>query len=127
MWSKRKRSRPLAPGEREAALAMRPVKNVEMTEEDHGETLRLVYMVQMRPWFAGAAQRVGLWDGRPMQKTLELDGMGRAAWELMDGERTVGELATAFEERYGITRREAEMAMTAFIRELGRRGLIALR
>ncbi len=110
---------------RERSLAFVPVRNVEIHEERTPDGLvRLGYPVTVRPAFAGMLKRVGLWDGRPSLKTLELDAMGTATWELVDGRASVGEVAAAFAARYSLGSREAEVAVASFLRELGRRGLI---
>ncbi|NMC48410.1 MAG: PqqD family protein [Desulfovibrio sp.] len=123
-WFRKKRA---CPGEmtRERSLAFVPVRNVAVREEKTADGLvRLGYPVTVRPAFAGMLKRVGLWDGRPSLKTLELDAMGSATWALVDGRASVGEVAAAFAARYSLGSREAEVAVASFLRELGRRGLI---
>jgi hypothetical protein len=53
--------------------------------------------------------------------------MGTAVWELMDGERSARQIAEAFARKYQVQVREAETAVTRFLRELGRRGLIGIK
>ena len=88
--------------------------------------VRLSLPVVVRPALAGLARRLGLWDGRSLRRTLELDAMGSAVWGLFDGRRTVGEVAVALAERYRLDAREAELAVAAFLRQLGQRGAIGL-
>jgi hypothetical protein len=130
---KRKRDkRPPSPAEggltREKSLTLIPVKNrfVEATLLDNG-LVRLSYPTTVKPWFSGAAKRLGVWNGKPMTKHLELDEMGTLAWDLINGAHTVKEIIAAFAARYDLQQREAEISMTAYIRELGRRGVIAFR
>jgi hypothetical protein len=113
---------------RQEALAARPVKNSFVQEEEtQGGLVRLTYPVTLKPWFARISRIMGH-DGQYRgHKSLDLDQMGSTAWRLMDGEHSVAELSQKFVKRYGIHFREAEAAMTAFVRELGRRGLIGLR
>ncbi|GFK95690.1 Coenzyme PQQ synthesis protein D [Fundidesulfovibrio magnetotacticus] len=107
---------------------MRPARNRMVREERlEGGLARLTYLSAYRPWFAGLARRMGAWDGRPLQKKLELDELGTFCWDLIDGERTVKDMALALGERYGVPAREAELSVAAFLRELGRRGLIGVR
>ena len=62
-----------------------------------------------------------------LTKKLQLDPMGSQVWLLIDGKNSVGDIIRLFAERTAITHQEAEQAVTAFLRELGRRGLILLR
>lgn len=115
-------------GSRERSLDMRPARNRMVREEFlEGRLARLTYLSAYKPWFAGLAKRVGAWDGRPLERKLELDELGTFCWGLIDGERTVRDMARAFAERHGLPAREAELAVSAFLRELGRRGLVGFR
>ncbi len=106
---------------------MCPVKNRQVSEERLASgVIRLSYPVTVKPWFASLAKRFGAWDGKPTQKTIELDEMGTAAWELIDGHNRFLDLVDTFAKRYNLQNREAETSLAAFLRELGRRGLIAL-
>lgn len=108
-------------------MAMVPVVNRDVgvvTGQDG--LVRLSLPVAVRPALAGWARRLGLWDGRVLRRTVELDAMGSAVWALFDGRRTVGDVAACLAERYRLEGREAELAVAAFLRQLGRRGAIGL-
>ncbi len=126
---KRKRARPLSPAEggltRDRALELAPVKNrfIEETVTD-GDFILLTYPTTVKPWFSGIAKRFGAWDGKPLMKKLGLDEMGTFTWRLIDGKKTVNGIARDFAARYGLQKREAELSVSSFIRELGRRGLL---
>lgn len=112
---------------REQALACRPVQcPLVEVEELSDDQVRLCYPLSLKPWFAGIAARIGVWDNRPRMKRLELDAMGTKAWRLMDGRRSVGQVVQAMAREYGLKPREAELSVSAFIKDLGRRGLVAL-
>jgi hypothetical protein len=107
---------------------MVPVRNAEVRVEASGEgTVRLAYPLAVKPWFGRLAEKVNLWDQRPMIKKLDLDEMGTFVWERIDGERTVRRIAEEFADHYGLQPREAELGVTAFIKTIGQRGLIGLR
>jgi hypothetical protein len=75
----------------------------------------------------GMVRRLG---GRPEEAPLrktELDEMGSLVWSLMDGHRTVDDIISTFTEYYQLHPKEAEIAVTQFIRMLGNRGLIGLK
>jgi hypothetical protein len=113
---------------RAAALDRIPVKNRQISEErlETGEVL-IRYPVIMRPFFAGLAKRFGGQEVQTRMKKLQLDELGSSAWNLMDGNRSVRQLVKMFAETHQLETREAEVSVTQFIRELGRRGLIAMR
>lgn len=107
-------------------MAFRPVvsKDVQAERTDDG-LVRVRYPVALKPWFSALAKRLGK-SAQPMRRTIELDEMGSTVWDWLDGRRTVRELADRLAERYGLHGREAEVSMAAFLRELGRRGIVGM-
>jgi hypothetical protein len=101
------------------------VKSQEVLEKklENGEVL-LTYPLILRPWFVNLASRLGLRSKGSLTRSLQLDEMGSLTWTLLDGERSVQDLVEFVCQRYKLNRREAEVAMTGFLRELGKRGLI---
>lgn len=130
-WFQRKKKKPEAvskPISRKEALSFRPVRNQDVSEDiQPNGIIRLSYPLTLKPWFGNWAQKLGKWDGRPMIKVLELDEMGCLAWSMMDGSNTAQQIVDAFVAEYGLQPKEAELSVTAFIKELGRRGIIGLR
>jgi hypothetical protein len=113
---------------RAEALACRPVKNREVREEKlEGGDLLLTFPLRVRPWVSGLARAFGLQDRQMLTRKLQLDEMGSLAWTLMNGERSLTELVEIVGRKYRLQGRETEVAVTAFLRELGRRGLIGFR
>lgn len=108
-------------------MALAPVasRDVVADEAPSGQ-VRLSLPVAVRPALAGLARRFGLWDGKALRKTVELDAMGSTVWRLIDGKRSVGAIAAALAGRYGLDPREAELAVAEFLRQLGRRGAVAV-
>jgi hypothetical protein len=113
---------------RAESLAAVPVKNpqVSVSKMDNGDLL-LVYTVTVRPLLAGMIKRLGGPESQEQVKKLQLDEMGTATWQLIDGKRSVQKIADAMSRRYQLMPQEAQVSVTAFLRELGRRGLIALK
>jgi hypothetical protein len=123
------RKKPKAPTiSRAEALNRIPVKNRQISE-DRLETGEVVihYPVTLRPLFAGLVKRFGGEQAQTQIKKLQLDEMGTAVWDLVDGKRSVRQLVNAFAGKHQLEPREAEVAVTQFMRQLGRRGLIAMR
>ena len=112
---------------RSEALNRIPVKNIQITEErlETGEVL-IGYPVTIRPFFASLVKRFGGSENQVQTKKLQLDTLGSSVWDLLDGKRSVRQLIQIFAETHQLQPREAEVAVTQFIRELGRRGLIGL-
>jgi len=116
------------PSTRAEAFAYCPVKSREVLEKEmEGGVMVLTYPLVIRPWLAGVAQRLGLQSREPLTRKLQLDEMGSLTWSLLDGKRTVKDVVDFLCRRYKLNRREAEVATTGFLRELGKRGLIGLR
>lgn len=59
-------------------------------------------------------------------KKLQLDALGTEVWDLIDGRRSVRKIIQRFAETHRLHPREAEVSVTRFLRELGKRGLIGL-
>lgn len=70
------------------------------------------------------------WFSRFMPSEIErrcrLDELGSYVWRQIDGRRTVMEIIDRFAERYGTSRREAELCTVEFLRRLAQRRLISL-
>ena len=113
---------------RAEALAYKPAKNQHISETrlDTGEVI-IEYPVTVRPLIAAVARRLG--KARDLQQTrkLQLDALGTSVWDLIDGQHTVRRMINIFAETHRLEKREAEVSVTQFIRELGRRGLLGLR
>ena len=114
--------------DRTAALKFTPVKNIQITEErlESGEII-IRYPITMRPWIASLAKRFGGPSDRIQTKPLQLDKLGTEVWELIDGKRSVRRIIEVFAETHRLQIREAEVAVSQFIRQLGQLGLIGMR
>jgi hypothetical protein len=113
---------------RQQALGCIPLKNPEIREEtaDNGE-VRLIYQVRIKPWFAGIVKRMSVRQDTLLERKLQLDLLGSTVWRMIDGRRSVGEIIADFQADHRLTGRESELSITSFLRQLGKRGLIAMR
>ena len=113
---------------RSQALECRPAKSLHITETrlENGEVL-LEYPLAVKPWIAAVAKRLGGATDRVHTKKLQLDAMGTAVWDLVDGSRSVRRIVRIFAETHRLENKEAEVSVTSFIKQLGRRGLLGLR
>ena len=124
---RRFRKKPQIGLSRADALNCTPIKNAEVDEVilETGELL-LAYPVRVRPWVSVLLRRFGRDAVQATKKKLQLDALGTAVWNLLDGRRTVRQVVHTFTRKHQLHPKEAEVAVTQFIRELGRRGLIGL-
>ncbi|UCD80099.1 MAG: PqqD family protein [Desulfobacterales bacterium] len=85
------------------------------------------YPLTVRPWMAAMAKRFGRPTDRVYTKKLQLDALGTAVWDLVDGKRSVRRIVQIFAETHRLEKKEAEVSVTSFIKQLGQRGLLGLR
>ena len=113
---------------RAAALKFTPVKSTRVQESrlETGEII-LTYPLDIRPWIDRIAKRFGKKESTPIKKKLQLDELGTVVWEQFNGERSVKQVIQLFAKKYQLHTKEAEVSVTRFLRELGKRGLIALK
>jgi len=114
---------------RTQAMACIPVKggHVQESRLESGEIL-LAYPDYKQPWFNRIIRRLGRPDDSKVRiKKLQLDTLGTSVWELIDGRRSVRQLIELFADTYRLHPKEAEVSVSQFLRELGRRELIGLR
>jgi len=113
---------------RAEALKFTPVKNtlIRETRLETGEVI-LTYPVVIRPWIDRVVTRFGGKENKAIEKKLQLDELGTAVWEQIDGERSVRQVIQWFAKKYQLHTKEAEVSVSRFIKELGKRGLIGLK
>lgn len=113
---------------REKALACKPVRHSGVTEKKtaSGEII-ISYPAAVRPWFIRWMQRRQKNKDSVFIKQLQLDSMGASAWKLMDGSTSVQAIISYFIDALQMHPREAELSVTAFVRELGKRGIIGMK
>lgn len=123
--TKNNKDKPLT---RRESLEFKPVKNQEIQEKrvDSGEVM-LIYYTGMRPWIKDLLKRFGGRADNRYEKKIQLDELGTAVWDLMDGRRTVRQIVREFAQKYKLHNKEAEISVTHFLRILGKRGLIGLK
>ena len=125
VFKKKNSSHPLT---KKAALKYRPIKNPEIKEKrlKSGEVL-LTYFISVRPWMARLADRFGQNKGKKFEKKIQLDELGTTVWDMIDGDRSVQQIIEEFSAKYRVHLKEAEVAVTSFIKTLGKRELIGLK
>lgn len=114
--------------DRAEALACIPVKNetVKSTRLQSGEVV-LAHPVGMRRWMVRLMRTLGGPADYVRTKKIQLDTLGTTVWDLIDGRSTVKKLIKRFAAQHQLHPREAEVSVSKFLRELGRRGIIGLK
>jgi hypothetical protein len=116
----RLRKRP-PPFSKEQVLASKPLRNpqLEWEKNDAGE---IVVTIRRRTdWKAKA---LGLLFPIPTQRTIVLDGPGTFVWEMCDGNTDIQAMMRRLAQHYQLNIKEAELSLTTYLRNLGKRGLI---
>jgi len=125
--NKKKLPQKPAPSKAEA-LACTPeiVPQAHWQKQENGEIL-IEYPFVVNPLLQAIFRRFNGANQQNLTRKLQLDGLGSQVWGAIDGEKSVAELIREFAESSTMTTQEAELSVTTFLRELGKRGLIILR
>ena len=114
---------------RDEALRCIPVisPQVQWQLQVDGEIF-IEYPLATRPLFLQIARRFHpQTDAKTLTRKLQLDHLGSAVWQLLDGKRSVAEIIQKFANQQKVSLRDAEHSITLFLRDLGKRGLVLLR
>ncbi len=113
---------------RTEALACIPVRSASVSwiATEQGEVL-LEYPLSIKPFFLSLAKRFNKGETQRLTKKLQLDSTGSSVWHMLDEKRDVKSIIKEVATETGLSLHEAELSVTTFLRELGRRGLILLR
>ncbi len=110
-------------------LGARPVRNPRVEwergrlHEDRPEVVLLRVPRRADRWGNFLARVFRL----PFHRKIELDEMGSDVWEMCDGTLTVDALTRAVCAKYRLNRRQGEASVTAYMRMLAERRLLALK
>jgi len=112
---------------RTEALAGIPRKSSSVSWEvlANGEIL-IEYPLNIKPFFLQLASRLHKNPRQRLTRKLQLDKMGSNVWQMIDGRKNIKTIIVEVAEQIGLSRQEAEISVTTFLRELGRRGLILI-
>jgi len=115
-----RRRKPLS---REQSLASIPVRNqaIEAEETEDGE-IRLVIPLRQTWWARLLARAFYV----PKTRRVALDEVGSFVWRLCDGKHNVRQIIQALCQRYRLHRKEAEVSVVAYLRQLARKGIIGI-
>jgi hypothetical protein len=83
--------------------------------------------VTYKPFFIGLQRIFRSQVQKTFKRKIQLDGLGRDVWSLLDGKRDVRSVIKAFAGLHGLDEKEAEVSVTLFLRSLGQKGLIRIK
>lgn len=64
--------------------------------------------------------------GSTASRKIELDEVGTFVWDMCDGQTTIREMIDRMSEEYKLNRKEAEVSLTAFVKTLAGKQLVAV-
>jgi hypothetical protein len=105
-------------------LEMVPMKNQKVEVEHEDDTMVILRVPLRKRWFN---QPPFSWI-LPISRTrrIELTTLGRQVWGACDGKRTVEDIVEEFSRRFNLTFHESRLTVTDFLRNLSRRGIVAV-
>ena len=108
---------------REQALSARALRNpdLEATRDEKGVVS--VTIPRRDTWWIRMMARI---SSVPKKRIVTLDEVGTEVWDLCDGEHETGEIIRDFAVRHQLSRKEAEVSVVTYLRDLARRGMIIL-
>ena len=128
LFNKSKGVKPVKAVTRTEALACVPEKSpaVQWDTQENGEII-IEYPLPLKPFFISLSKRFTKSAEQRLTKKLQLDVIGSQVWIMIDGATDVKAIIKEMAPATGLSLQEAEISVTTFLRELGRRGLILLR
>ncbi|RKY64005.1 MAG: hypothetical protein DRP99_02975 [Candidatus Latescibacterota bacterium] len=107
---------------REAMLRSRPVRNSQVRWEldDNGEVV--ITLELKKDWKTKLLSKLFY---IPKRRRISLDEVGSRIWELCDGDHTVRDLIEFLRKRYKLNPKEAEVSLTNYLKQLGKKRLVA--
>ena len=101
-----------------------PVRNEAIRAERKSENETVVWVPVKRRWFMGPPLSWLMPFSK--ERGVGLDRLGTEVWDACDGKRRTEELVEEFAARHHLTFHEARISVLTFLRELTRRGLVAM-
>jgi len=106
---------------REQALGALPLRNQALSYRMNEDNEAEVTIKRRDDWVGKLFARFFY---VPKERKVVLESIGTEVWELCDGQHTVEEIARELAKRHKLTLREAEVALTQYLRTLGKKRLI---
>jgi len=108
---------------REQSMASMPIRNPMLKVETEDDGMVHLSIPRKDAWWIKLLSRVFY---VPKRRKLALDELGSYVWGLCDGETTVRSLIDKFCKKYKLNRKEAEVSMVTYLKQLAKKGLIGI-
>lgn len=95
------------------------------SELGNGDVL-IEYKLNLKPFFIEIIRKFTKTPQRDLTKKLQLDSMGSSVWHMLDGQQNIKTIIEVVSAESGLPLAEAEISVTKFLRELGRRGILLI-
>jgi hypothetical protein len=103
-------------------LGSKPIRNqaVNWEKGDDGEVLIRI----PRGEYGWRIKLLSKFFYIPKERKISLDEVGSQVWELCDGETRVKDIIDRLRRKYKLNRKEAEISLVTYLRDLGKKGLV---
>ena len=107
---------------REDMLASKPTRNeaVEWDRDENGD----ICITMVRSKASWKLELLAKILYLPDRRRVVLDEVGSGVWEMCDGATTVAMMIRRLSERYKLNRKEAEISLLHYLRQLGKKKLV---
>jgi hypothetical protein len=120
LYTLRLRKRPPDIG-RENVIQSIPLRNTAITWEiDDKNEVSLVIPQKEKLWVKITSKIFMI----PDKRVVVLDDVGSFVWTLCDGKNSIEHIMRRLCNKYNLTRKEAEVSLLTYMRQLGKRGFI---
>jgi len=114
-----RRKKPLL--SKDQVYASRPLRNPNLRWERNEQGL-VVLSIPRRTDFLGKILTVVFVV--PKSRSVQLDEVGSLVWDLCDGTNSIREMIERLSREYKLNRKEADVSLTTYLRNLAKRGIV---
>lgn len=102
-------------------LASKPVRNelVEWERDENDEVV--IQLIRQDTWKVKVLAKLFY---IPKQRKIGLDAVGSQVWEMCDGKHSVDQMIRILAKEHKLNRKEAEVALMAYLKKLGQKRLV---
>jgi hypothetical protein len=108
---------------REQNLASVPLRSTNVREEETDEGYARLVAPRRDSWWARLMAKIFY---VPDARRVTLDEIGTFVWRQCDGKQNMRDIIEALCQRYKLHRKEAEVSVVAYLRQLMKRGLLGI-
>jgi hypothetical protein len=108
--------------DRENAMQAIPLRNtvIKWEMDDNKNEVSLVVPQKDKLWVKIASKIFMI----PKKRVVVLDEVGSFVWTLCDGKNSIEHIVRRISNKYNLTRKEAEVSLLTYMRQLGKRGFV---